>query len=106
METALTDLLGQVLKTTGVVFLGMGFVLPEFRLASHALFHGSFESGRPRYLYQTAPDSESSEELERLEAVIWQELKDRAKDRGLTVVESTAEVFLAALAQSVESARG
>jgi hypothetical protein len=103
LEKSLLDCFTDIVEHTGSVFFGLRFIGPELRLCWQCLLHGNLAS-YPRYLFQPAPRSDSDDCFERSEARIWEKIKARAQERGLTIVEHPPEEALSLLGEGLESA--
>jgi hypothetical protein len=105
VESRLLEVVGEIARRTPIVFLGMGFLTPEFRLAVETLLKNDLSSEHHRYLFQPRPDLKSDDCFQRLEAGIWDSIKARAVDRNVTVVETAPEDALRQIAQRLDSVR-
>jgi hypothetical protein len=103
LEDRLIEPLRDTATHTAIVFMGMNFLGPEFRLSVQTLLRNDLMSDSPRYLFQPAPDAGTDNCFGRLEAGIWPKLKERALTRGVRIVERSPEEALDALAQAVRS---
>jgi hypothetical protein len=103
LEDRLIEPLRDTASHTPIVFMGMNFLGPEFRLSVQTVLLNDMTSDSPRYLFQPVPDAVTDNCFGRLEAGIWTKLKDRARDRNVRIVERSPEDALSALAQAVKA---
>ena len=88
-------------SNTPIVFLGTGLLDPDFQYISHTVLFDAWESAHPKYLVQLAPDQDSEDGYRRMEAGIWDKIKQSAMRRNLTTVEEFGDRFLQRLASAL-----
>lgn len=104
LEGRLLDPITTILKNTPIVFLGTGILTPEFRLVEHTLLRDALPSGYGKYMCQLPPFQELGDCFRQMEHRIWPQIKTRAQAKGVTILETRDEDFLAALKARCEAA--
>jgi len=77
-----------------ILFLGYSFLDPEFRLIYHTLLRGRIQASNRLFSCQLRPN-----DTRRLEASLWEELKNAGMSRGVATIEERGDVFLELLCQ-------
>jgi len=88
------DELIKIAQNTYIVFLGTGFLAPDFQYLANTILFDAWQSDYKKFLIQVPPTLESSDPYRCIEAGIWPELKSTALRKNLTTVEEEGDRFL------------
>jgi SIR2-like domain/TIR domain len=86
----------EIIANSPVLFLGHGFLDPDFRLASYTLLKKSSEIGtEPRYAVQLPPDRHPGDIYRQMESRIWAQIKECGSQQfRITTLELEGDLFL------------
>jgi hypothetical protein len=93
--------LQKIASNTPIVFLGTGLLDPDFQYISQTVLFDAWESAHPKYLVQLAPDQDSEDGYRRMEAGIWDKIKQSAMQRKLATIEEFGDRFLQRLTDAL-----
>jgi TIR domain-containing protein/SIR2-like protein len=89
------DFLTSILQDTYVIFLGYGFLDPDFRLIYYTLVQKACtNSDYKKYLVQLAPELEQNDPFRRMESGMWPRIKDAVRRQQIEIVEESGAQFL------------
>jgi hypothetical protein len=98
--------IGTIVQHTPGVFLGYGYLDPDFRLLYYTFLRALTErpkEDRRLYSVQTPPVQEPRDNYRRMEVPIWEDLKDSGPRKArITTLEETSENFLDRLITRVD----
>jgi hypothetical protein len=90
-----------IASNTPIVFLGTGLLDPDFQYTSNTVLFDAWNSDHPKYLVQLAPEQDREDAYRRMEAGIWDRIKQSALRRNLTTVEESGDRFLQRLVDAL-----
>ena len=98
--------IGTIVQHTPAVFLGFGFLDPDFRLVYYTFLRALTElrkEDRMLYSVQLPPSDEPDDNYRKMELPIWEDLKDSGPRKAkITTLEESIERFLERLSESVD----
>jgi TIR domain len=101
-EKLLPDELLKITDNTPIVLLGTGVLAPDFQYLANTLLFNAWESDHGKYLIQLSPEHDTGDPYRRMEAGIWEEIKQTAMRKKLTPVEEHCDRFVARLIAGLE----
>jgi hypothetical protein len=85
----------EIVAGTPFVFLGAGYLDPDFRLLYYTLLKGLWAEEGRKYLVQSAPEDEMEDVYRQMErGRVWTRLKQIGLRSGIHTVETRSEIFL------------
>ena len=97
----------KIIGNTPAIFIGFGFLDPDLRLMYHLLLQEQFAVKTPftsmRYALRLPPGKSPEDDYRRIEARIWDGIKNVVNGLGVTMLEEHGEVFLKRLANEVQA---
>jgi hypothetical protein len=93
--------LQKIAANTPIVFLGTGVLDSDFQYISHTVLFNAWSSDHPKYLVHLAPEQDKGDGYRRMEAGIWDKIKQFGLRRNLTTVEESSERFLQRLMEAL-----
>jgi hypothetical protein len=93
--------LQRIAANTPIVFLGTGLLDTDFQYISHTVLFNSWSSDHPKYLVHVAPEQDKDDGYRRMEAGIWDKIKQFGMRRNLTTIEDSSERFLERLMEAL-----
>jgi hypothetical protein len=100
-KNLIPDELQKIASNTPIVFLGTGLLDPDFQYLSNTVLFNAWESPHPKYMVQLAPEQDQQDGYRRMEAGIWNKIKETAMQRKLFAVEDSCDHFLQRLADTL-----
>ena len=105
---ALPEEITSTIRNSTILFLGLWFMDPDFRLTYYTLLRDAMQMDNDRrYALQLPPDLFAEDAYRRMERGIWQRIKEQGtRQMGITAIEEPCDVFLQKLYARVQSELG
>ena len=89
------DFLTSILQDTYVIFLGYGFLDPDFRLIYYTLIQKACANPEyKKYQVQLAPEQEQTDRFRRVESGMWPKIIEAVRRQQIEIVEESGARFL------------
>jgi hypothetical protein len=105
LSKGLPDELTSIIRNSTILFLGLWFMDPDFRLTYYTLLRDALrvENDR-RYALQLPPQRFMEDVYRRMERGIWDKIKEAGvRQMGITAIEERCDIFLAQLHQRIKT---
>jgi hypothetical protein len=99
------DQITEIVRNNRIVFLGYSFFDPILRLLRHTLLLDRTWN-LPSYVVKTSPTADEAAFDLRLEAALWNDVRNAWPTKGMTLVESAELDFIEALLQQFSTRHG
>jgi hypothetical protein len=100
-KNLIPDELQKIPSNTAIVFLGTGLLDPDFQYISNMVLFSAWASDFPKYIVQLAPEQDPQDGYRRMEAGLWNKIKQTAMQRKLIAVEDSCDNFLQRLTDAL-----
>lgn len=104
-NSRLPDELTSTIRNSTILFLGLWFMDPDFRLTYYTLLHEALHLPNDRrYALQLPPQRFAEDVYRKMERGIWEQIKEQAvRQMSITAIEEPCDIFLRKLYDRVKT---